>query len=115
MFFRECPMSTRGRARCAALGKRRRTMMIRQGARTMLMGAALGLLPLAQAAAQTLTNTDTTNTGDYAGNSGAQVTVQFNANLQNAIQLTLTGIADGAASTTIAGNTATGTLDFGTF
>jgi len=83
---------------------------------TMLaIGTGLTLIPLGQAAAQTLTDTETVTPGNYAGGGGAQVTVTFNATLQNAISLTLTGIADGAATTTVAGTGTAGTVDFGTF
>jgi len=81
----------------------------------LVFGAGLTLIPLSQAAAQTLTDTETVTPGNYAGNGGAQVTVQFNATLQNAITLTLVGIADGAATTTIAGGGTAGTVNFGNF
>jgi hypothetical protein len=81
----------------------------------MIFGAGMTLIPLSQASAQTLTDTETATPGNYAGGGGAQVTVQFNATLQNAITLTLTGIADGAATTTIAGTGTAGVVNFGTF
>jgi len=88
---------------------------LKKALKLMVFGAGLTLLPLSQAAAQTLTDVETATPGNYAGNGGAQVTVQFNATLQNAITLTLTGIADGAATTTIAGAGTAGVVNFGTF
>jgi hypothetical protein len=81
----------------------------------LLVGAAFMLIPLGQAAAQTLTDTETATPGNYAGGGGAQATVTFSATLQNAISLSLVGIADGAATTTIGGAGAAGTVAFGNF
>jgi len=63
-----------------------------------------------------LANTDTTLTGDYAGGSGAQVTVTLNATLGNAIQLTLDGATAGGVVTAVTPTGgATGTVGFGNF
>jgi hypothetical protein len=63
-----------------------------------------------------LTNTDTTDTGNYAGGSGAQVTVTMTATLGNAIELDLDGATAGATPTTITPTGgATGTVAFGGF
>jgi hypothetical protein len=90
--------------------------VLKRALKMLVFGAGLTLIPLSQAAAQTLTDTETVTPGNYAGGGGAQVTVQFNATLQNAITLTLIGIPDGAATTSITGNNIpAGTVNFGNF
>lgn len=77
----------------------------------ILLYAIAGLVLFAAPAFAQLSNTDTTATGDYAGGSGAQVRVQFDATLGNAIQLTLNGYS----GTSVGGTGAAGTVNFDTF
>jgi hypothetical protein len=79
----------------------------------VLLGALL--MTARPARPQPLTDIETVTPGNYLGNGGAQVTVAMSAQLTQAIELTLTGIPDGAATTTIAGAGTAGVVNFGLF
>jgi hypothetical protein len=79
----------------------------------LVFAIAVAALAAAPARAQTITDLETAAPGGFAGGGGALPTVTINATLTQAIQLTITGIPDGAATTSISGAGNAGVVDFG--
>jgi hypothetical protein len=88
-------------------------MTRRSGLGLVLLGALM--FAARPARPQQLTDLEITTPGNYVGNGGAQATVAMSAQLTQAIELTLIGIADGASTTTIAGAGTAGVVNFGLF